>query len=263
MLPKHGGYRHLKTFQIAEVIYDVTLRFCDRYVDPRSRTHDQMVQAARSGRQNLAEGSVDSATSKKIEMKLTGVAKGSLEELLLDYEDFLRQHGLEAWPPEHPALQRFRARRCTCLAEFIAWVADERQRLGGQLAKSAEPHGRAEPDAGTTDRHGPTRTLGGPGTTGPVGLPVRVRPCPSVPPPSPPSPLSPPSPSSSLRPPATTRGAPPSAVIAANGALSLLNLCVYLVGRQVESQAATFEREGGFTERLYRHRQQHRQTEGD
>lgn len=64
LIPNHGGYRRLMTFRLAEVIYDVTVRFCDRYIDPRSRTHDQMVQAARSGRQNIAEGSVDSATSK-------------------------------------------------------------------------------------------------------------------------------------------------------------------------------------------------------
>ena len=75
IIAKHGGYRGLKTFQLSEVIYDVTARFCEKYLDPRSRTVDQMTQAARSGRQNIAEGSVDSATSKKMEMKLTGVAR--------------------------------------------------------------------------------------------------------------------------------------------------------------------------------------------
>lgn len=76
--------------------------FCDRFVDKRSRTHDQMVQAARSGRQNIAEGSMASATSKKTELKLTNVAKASLEELLLDYEDFLRQRGLRRWDKDAP-----------------------------------------------------------------------------------------------------------------------------------------------------------------
>ena len=74
LIPKHGGYRKLKSFQVAQLVYDVTVRFCDRYIDKRSRTHDQMVQAARSGVQNIAEGSMASATSKKMELKLTGVA---------------------------------------------------------------------------------------------------------------------------------------------------------------------------------------------
>lgn len=74
LIPKHGGYRKLKTFQLAQLVYDVTVRFCDRYVGKRSRTHDQMVQAARSGVQNIAEGSKASATSKKTELKLTNVA---------------------------------------------------------------------------------------------------------------------------------------------------------------------------------------------
>ena len=94
LIPKHGGYRNLKSFQVAQLVYDVTVRFCDRYIDKKSRTHDQMVQAARSGAQNIAEGSVASGTSKKMELKLTNVAKASLAELRLDYEDFLRQRGL-------------------------------------------------------------------------------------------------------------------------------------------------------------------------
>jgi four helix bundle suffix protein len=97
-----GGYRKLRSFQVAELIYDGTVIFCDRFIDKRSRTHDQMVQAARSGRQNTAEGSIASATSKKTEIKLTNVAKASLEELLLDYEDFLRQRRLRQWHKESP-----------------------------------------------------------------------------------------------------------------------------------------------------------------
>ncbi|MEW6488902.1 MAG: four helix bundle suffix domain-containing protein [Thermodesulfobacteriota bacterium] len=99
LLP-HGGYRKLRSFQAAQLVYDATVVFCGRFVDRRSRTHDQMVQAARSGVQNIAEGSMASATSKKTELKLTGVARASLEELLLDYEDFLRQRGLRIWPKE-------------------------------------------------------------------------------------------------------------------------------------------------------------------
>ncbi len=85
LIPKHGGYRKLKSFQVAQVIYDVTVRFCDRYINKRSRTHDQMVQTARSGVQNIAEGSQASGTSKKTELKLTNVARASLEALVLDY----------------------------------------------------------------------------------------------------------------------------------------------------------------------------------
>ncbi len=97
----HGGYRKLKSYQMAEIVYDGTVAFCERFVAARSRTHDQMVQAARSGKQNIAEGSVGSGTSRKGELKLVGVARASLEELLLDYEDFLRQRSLPLWGKEH------------------------------------------------------------------------------------------------------------------------------------------------------------------
>lgn len=84
LIPPHGGYCNLKSYQITEIIYDATVILCDSFIGKRSRTHDQMVQAARSGKQNIAEGSMVSATSKKIELKLIGVARASLEELLLD-----------------------------------------------------------------------------------------------------------------------------------------------------------------------------------
>jgi len=102
LIPPHGGYRKLRSFQCAQLVYDATVIFCDRFVEKRSRTHDQMIQAARSGVQNIAEGSVASATSKKTELKLTGVARASLEELLLDYEDFLRQRALRIWAKDSP-----------------------------------------------------------------------------------------------------------------------------------------------------------------
>lgn len=125
LIPKHGGYRKLKSFQVAQLIYDVTVRFCDRYIDRRSRTHDQMVQAARSGVQNIAEGSQASATSKKMELKLTQVARASLEELKLDYEDFLRQRRLAMLNPRHPALLRFKERKPRTADELAAWVGEE------------------------------------------------------------------------------------------------------------------------------------------
>jgi four helix bundle protein len=128
----------LKSFLVAQLAYDVTVRFCDRYIEKRSRTHDQMVQAARSGVQNIAEGSQASGTSKKTELKLTNVARASLEELRLDYEDFLRQRGLEMWPPEHPALRRFKAKRCATLEQVRAWVEEERR---GQTRTDSDKHG--------------------------------------------------------------------------------------------------------------------------
>jgi restriction system protein len=102
LIPPHGGFRKLRSFQCAQVVYDGTVIFCDRFIDKKSRTHDQMVQAARSGVQNIAEGSVASATSKKIELKLTGIARASLRELLLDFEDFLRQRKLCQWHKNDP-----------------------------------------------------------------------------------------------------------------------------------------------------------------
>lgn len=109
LIPPHGGYRDLKSYQMAEIIYDATAVFCDRFINTRSRTHDQMVQAARSGKQNIAEGSMASGTSKKTELKLIGVARASLEELLLDFQDFLRQRKLPLWPKGHPQVQEIRA----------------------------------------------------------------------------------------------------------------------------------------------------------
>lgn len=205
LIPLHGGYRKLKSFQVAQLAYDVTVRFCEKYIDYKSRTRDQMVQAARSGVQNIAEGSQASGTSKKTELKLTNVARASLEELRLDYEDFLRQHGLPLWPPDHPALMRFKAKRCATLKQVRAWVGEE---LGQTRT--------------TTDKHRPATQ---------PSMKVRASPCKSVPRPE---------------------------ELVANAALSLLNLACYLLDRQLAAQAAAFEQEGGFTERLYRVRSQRR-----
>jgi len=190
LISPHGGYRKLKSFQVAELVYDLTVRFCDSFIDRRSRTHDQMVQAARSGVQNIAEGSQASGTSKKMELKLTNVARASLEELRRDYEDFLRQRGLAQWPPDHPALKRFKAKRCSALAEFETWVADELE--GTQT---------------TTDVHGQSVSDG-------------VRPCPSVP----------------VRARPCSASSSASAELQANGALSLLNVCCYLLDRQLAAR---------------------------
>src|SRR5215213_9982364 len=122
LIPLHGGYRKLKSFQVAQLAYDVTVRFCDRYIEKRSRTHDQMVQAARSGVQNIAEGSQASGTSKKMELKLTNVARASLEELRLDYEDFLRQRRLTEWPREDARRAELIAARPATADDVAVWA---------------------------------------------------------------------------------------------------------------------------------------------
>jgi four helix bundle suffix protein len=96
-IPPHGGYENLLSFRKARIVYDGTVRFCERFLDKRDRTREQMVQAARSGKQNIIEGSQASGTSKEIEIKLMNVARASLEELLEDYRDFLRVRGLPLW----------------------------------------------------------------------------------------------------------------------------------------------------------------------
>lgn len=138
LIPLHGGYRKLKSFQVAQLAYDVTVRFCDRYIEKRSRTHDQMVQAARSGVQNIAEGSQASGTSKKMELKLTNVARASLEELRLDFEDFLRQRGLAFWAREDPRRAELIARRPATADDVAAWARDVHDRQAGPNGPSGK-----------------------------------------------------------------------------------------------------------------------------
>lgn len=177
LIPQHGGYRGLKTFQLARLIFDITVRFCNRFIEVRSRTNDQMVQAARSGVQNIAEGSQASGTSKKTELKLTNVARASLEELRLDYEDFLRQRQLPIWDYTDPRRQELIRQRLATADQFALWVKKMNQRQQGGISE-----------------------------------------------------------------------------IAANGVLTLLSVTCLLLDRQLASQAEAFQREGGFTERLYRTR---------
>ena len=106
---KSGGYRKLASFQSATLIYDATYWFCEKHLDSRSRTVDQMVQAARSGRQNIAEGSRASATSSQTELRLVNVARASMEELLLDYEDYLRHRHLPLWRADSPEASEVRS----------------------------------------------------------------------------------------------------------------------------------------------------------
>src|SRR6184192_2153030 len=107
-IPAHGGYQNLLSFQRSEIVYDATVKFCASFFNKRDRTVDQMVQAARSGKQNIVEGSMASGTSKEMEIKLTGVARASFAELEEDYRDFLRTRGLQVWPREHRYSLRLR-----------------------------------------------------------------------------------------------------------------------------------------------------------
>lgn len=107
-IPSHGGYQTLLSYQKSLIVYDATICFCKRFIDPKSRTYDQMVQAARSGKQNIIEGSEASATSKEAEIKLTGVARASQEELLEDYRDFMRGRKIAEWPATHRYALRLR-----------------------------------------------------------------------------------------------------------------------------------------------------------
>jgi restriction system protein len=144
LIPQHGGYRKLRSFQAAQLVYDATVVFCERFVPKASRTHDQMVQAARSGAQNIAEGSMASATSKKTELKLTGVARASLEELLLDYEDFLRQRGLRLWDKNSPEALAVRKKYLSDQSE--SFRNSERSDLSDKSdrSKAFEPSDRSE-----------------------------------------------------------------------------------------------------------------------
>ncbi len=108
-LPKRGNYRDLLIYQKAECIYDITYYFAHHYLEKGDRTIDQMVQAARSGKQNIVEGSAASTMSRETELKLTQVAKASLQELLVDYEDYLRVRGLEQWGLDSEKMQQTRA----------------------------------------------------------------------------------------------------------------------------------------------------------
>lgn len=106
IFPYSGGFEQLVSYQKALIVFDGTVAFCRAFLAKDPRTADQMIQAARSGKQNIAEGSMASATSKESEIFLTNVGKSSLGELRLDYQDYLRVNGFEQWPPEHKFAKR-------------------------------------------------------------------------------------------------------------------------------------------------------------
>jgi four helix bundle protein len=127
-IPAHGGYRKLRSYQKAEIVFDATVFFCARFLSKRDRTVDQMVQAARSGKQKIVEGSQASGTSKEMEIKLTNVARASLAELEEDYKDFLRTRRLLEWPPNHPYAFRLRTLNRTPGATYATFRKESRAR---------------------------------------------------------------------------------------------------------------------------------------
>ncbi|MCB0791231.1 MAG: four helix bundle protein [Flavobacteriales bacterium] len=124
VFPKSGGFEKLVGYQVAELLYDFTVRFTKKFIEPGSRTRDQMEQAARSGSRNIAEGSVFSATSKKVEMNLTNVAKASQTELRKDYQSFLRQNKLKEWPSDDPVRQELIDRRLADADALAKWTRE-------------------------------------------------------------------------------------------------------------------------------------------
>ena len=230
---QHGGYRRLKSFRMAQLVYDLTVRFCDRYVDRFSRTRDQMVQAARSGVQNIAEGSQASGTSKKTEIQLTQVARASLEELKLDYEDFLRHRRLPRWERNDRRRQALVDRRCTTADEVAVWIVEQvrEQRLGRRSGPSG--HSRHSGPSGR-DRGGWAVDRASEKGSTPDGIVES----------------------------AVSRAAL-YAEYSANAALVLIAVTTFLLDRQIEALGRQFEREGGFTERLYRRRASTRRLQPD
>lgn len=177
IIPPHGGYHNLKSYQVAEIVFDATNAFCERFINPRSRTYDQMVQAARSGKQNIAEASQTSGTSKKSELRLVDVARASLQELLEDYKDFLRLRKLPIWPKNHPQ---------AVIIRNLAYRTDRTYETYRSYVEESPPE------------------------------------------------------------------------IAANTMVCLVNQANFLLDRQLASLEQAFLNEGGFTERLYNARRQHR-----
>lgn len=196
ILQPSGGYENLKSYQVAQLLYGVTVRFVDRYIPMGSRTKDQMEQAARSGERNIAEGSKLSATTKKLELNLTNVARASIDELRKDYESFLEQRKLPLWEPMDPRRKELSNARCKDPDEVAQWIKALWERE--QTARHAAPEA--------------PRTARTPDT-------VKAR---------------------------------AFAEISANVGQTLCKIAMHLLDKQVDSQARTFEQEGGFSERLYK-----------
>lgn len=196
ILAPSGGYEKLVSYKVAKLLYAVTVRFVDRYIPAGSRTADQMEQAARSGERNIGEGSKISATTKKLEMNLTSVARASIDELRKDYEAFLEQRNLPLWEPMDPRRKELSNLRAKDADEVARWIRAVWEREEEQRMQAVERPRTARTPNTVKDRA--------------------------------------------------------YAEISANVGQTLCRIALHLLDKQVESQARTFEKEGGFSERLYK-----------
>lgn len=207
ILQPSGGYEKLVSYQVAKLLYGVTVRFVDRYIPAGSRTADQMEQAARSGERNIAEGSKLSATTKKLELNLTNVARASIDELRKDYESFLEQRKLPLWEAMDPRRKELSNARCTTPDEVAKWIKALWEREKEHRWQATEGPRTARTPLTVKDRA--------------------------------------------------------YAEISANVGQTLCKIALHLLDKQVESQARTFEKEGGFSERLYKMRKEIRAANRD
>lgn len=189
----HGGYKKLITYKLGILIYDATVAFCNQYFNIKNRTHDQMVQAARSGVANIVEGSQVSGTNKKIELKLVDIARGSQSELLFDYERFLEQRELPVWDSESAPAKFVRETRPKTLQQLRRLMV----KLVSELSDQSE----------LSDKHDIKQE------------------------------------------------------VAANTMICLIHQELFLLNRQIARLGEDFEKNGGFTERMYRTRLQKRNTD--
>ena len=189
----HGGYKKLITYKLGILIYDATVAFCNQYFNIKNRTHDQMVQAARSGVANIVEGSQVSGTNKKIELKLVDIARGSQSELLFDYERFLEQRELPVWDSESAPAKFVRETRPKTLQQLRRLMV----KLVSELSDQSE----------LSDKHDIKQE------------------------------------------------------VAANTMICLIHQELFLLNRQIARLGGDFEKNGGFTERMYRTRLQKRNTD--
>jgi four helix bundle suffix protein len=255
-IPPHGGYEALLSYQRAEVVYDATVAFCAAFFDKRDRTVDQMIQAARSGKQNIVEGSLASATSKEMEIKLTNVARASLEELLKDYQDFLRTRQKPIW--DKRSKEALYVRR-------LARGNGKKGRDGTEGTHGTHGTHGTYGTYGTHGTHGTHGTDGTDGTYGTYGTYGTHELAPHTSHTSPTSPTSHTSHQSHPHPPRVTFATfrpffetrPPE--VLANIVICLIHQANYLLDQQLRRLEQEFLEQGGLRERMTRARLERRQ----
>jgi len=256
-IPAHGGYVDLVAYQKAVIVYDATVQFCARYIGKRDRTYDQMIQAARSGKQNIVEGSMASAVSKKTEIKLTNVARASLEELLEDYRDFLRSRRAPVWAKdckEALYVRRLSRQATPGPRKDGTYETNETHETPAADAAPSHPSPDAHPSHPSPDAH-PSHPSPDAHPSHPAPDAPHSRPLPDASSSSPGSHSSPEShPSHSpydlFRPFIETR--PPE--VAANIIICLIHQTNYLLDQQIRQLEKDFVEHGGLSEAMTRAR---------